>query len=332
MINMKDINHIFVINLKKDTERWETMKQQFNNTSYSIIRWDAVYGKELDEAYIKEITDTFCNIGCSYSIIGCWLSHYSLWKYIAENDLTDVLILEDDVTITNFDENVKTILSEIPDDYDMVYFDCIGSCDLEYSILTEMKKQDKLFTPAFPLGMYAYMLSNKGAKKLVEYDVLKKVRYHIDFTLSNTIHHKKDFKMYALRNSFISTLTTDAESNLTSTNHPVLTSLLSLIPLSKDKTEYTMGYVCDVQLLNIRALNIPITALFFIILLISLFIGVFGSEKMKSLFISTLLLLYILEIVMTKGRNVNYIIIEALCVYILIQLGTYISTIISTSK
>src|SRR5438477_11440696 len=90
------IDHTFVINLKKRTDRWNTINKSFSGTGIKLMRWNAVYGKDLKKDMIKKITTPFCNRFCSDFMIGCWLSHYTLWQWIVKKNLDNVLILEDD--------------------------------------------------------------------------------------------------------------------------------------------------------------------------------------------------------------------------------------------
>ena len=87
---MNIIDKVFVINLKKRTDRWKQINKSFKNTGLNLNRWDAINGKDLSEEFIKNNTSNLCNYFCSASMIGCWLSHYTLWKHIVEKKLDNV--------------------------------------------------------------------------------------------------------------------------------------------------------------------------------------------------------------------------------------------------
>ena len=88
---------IFVINISD--ERWNRYKQdeRFN-------RWIGCDGRDLDMAFVenKYISYWNCNESHKRSVAGCSESHLSLLRYIYENKIDDVIILEDD-TIVDFD-------------------------------------------------------------------------------------------------------------------------------------------------------------------------------------------------------------------------------------
>ena len=66
----------------------------------------AAFDAELDDAndILKDnnifLTDTFYD-KCSEGQLGCFLSHFQLWKYIIKSNLDLAIILEDDVKIYN---------------------------------------------------------------------------------------------------------------------------------------------------------------------------------------------------------------------------------------
>lgn len=97
---------IFVINLEKDVDRRDSIKKQLDklNLPYEII--PGVYGKNLsaDELTIDYNAKKAHRIHCrnlSLSEIGCALSHINLYKKIIEEQVSEALILEDDVILPN---------------------------------------------------------------------------------------------------------------------------------------------------------------------------------------------------------------------------------------
>ena len=190
------IEHVFVINLPQRTDRWEQVRKSFAHTGLQLNRWDATDGKTLSPEYVKKVTSTFCNYFCSNSMIGIWLSHYRLWKHIAEQKLTNVLIMEDDAKpVDNFNEQFNKYWRDMPPNWDIVFLGCF-QCDGSTSGKGDnINGNPHLFIPDFPAGMHGYMLSNVGAQKLVH--ELRDVEYHIDIFLSTprfSITQKKTFK------------------------------------------------------------------------------------------------------------------------------------------
>ena len=90
---------IFVINLDSAKDRWEHYKHDGRYT-----RWSATSVDELrdDHPIFKDMVSMWNidpdehNAKCA-----CYMSHTRLWKYIVDNHLEDVLILEDDAELVN---------------------------------------------------------------------------------------------------------------------------------------------------------------------------------------------------------------------------------------
>lgn len=137
------IQDIWVINLDKDTERWNNIQANTEHIRDKVHRWSATYGKDLtrDQAqkygvgYVvtlsrevekDEKTDriTSANTGA----VGCWVSHKRLLTYLADqpaHDNAGHLICEDDVEfskdfLSGKDEWSK-IAKNIPSDWDIVF-------------------------------------------------------------------------------------------------------------------------------------------------------------------------------------------------------------------
>jgi hypothetical protein len=80
---------IFIINLKKDKDRFLKISEQLNrNNFFNYERVDAIYGKDVYKDY-----NTKLNPGQ----LGCYLSHLRTYSKIIEQNLEYAIILEDDV-------------------------------------------------------------------------------------------------------------------------------------------------------------------------------------------------------------------------------------------
>jgi GR25 family glycosyltransferase involved in LPS biosynthesis len=123
---------IYVINLKKNTERLENFMREYNKSDlkkFPINVFPAIVGKDLElinyvspGAY-KQIltTEVLKNRKYHYELtrgaVGCYLSHLNIWKKIAESDKNYGLIFEDDVMIaTDFFSRLQFGLSNVPKD------------------------------------------------------------------------------------------------------------------------------------------------------------------------------------------------------------------------
>jgi glycosyl transferase family 25 len=176
-------DHIYVITLKRATDRREHFEKELKGLDYSIF-----WGKDKKEFDVKELNKVGIydeqlakknhrygkpmdggNIGCSWS-------HQLVYKDILKNDYKKALILEDDVVINK--ETVvllPQILKELPAEWELFYlgFD-----------LNEQAPPKAFFKKAFyhllsKLSLIKYstkMISNLYPKKITEH--IYKAGYH----------------------------------------------------------------------------------------------------------------------------------------------------------
>ena len=117
-IKDKGVN-VFVINLKKHTERWEKYS---SNPNYK--RFPAVVGADLpdDNEFIQGKMIMMWNAGDKQrrNVVGCYLSHLNILKKIVKEKLNKTIVLEDDCRIDTQELN-KINLNKLPQDK-MIYF------------------------------------------------------------------------------------------------------------------------------------------------------------------------------------------------------------------
>lgn len=329
------ISKTFVINLENRPDRWNNIQKKFN---LELTRWNAVYGKNLAEAEIKQKTSTFCNIFCSYGMIGCWLSHYYLWQYIVDNNLDNVLVLEDDAEpVDGFDEKLDMLLKKVPENYDLVYLGCFGSCDdigddivkvlfgkQNKKVFINRKESDEFMIPSLPLGTHAYIISYSGAKKLLKNKELKKVRYHVDYSLSKYIYPDKSFLMYACKKPLIMQENDVNTSDLLSNDHPILNYAMSKIKVSDN---YNMDYIMSAHLVNIRRLNVNVTGYMILLCIFGFVFGLCGNKFAKG-YLYFLTVLYCLELVLVKRININNVLFEIVLILMFIFFGNKLKTFV----
>ena len=95
--------------------------------------------------------------------IACVLSHYLTWKKVVNDDtITHALILEDDFIFTLPSSNIADIISALPSDFDICYYQA-------YSSYFMVNKISDLYYNTFPsTGAYGYIISRRFAKQLVD--------------------------------------------------------------------------------------------------------------------------------------------------------------------
>ena len=344
---MSIIDKTYVINLKERSDRWKRIKEQFSNTNLNLTRWDAVYGKKLPNHEYKQKTTPMCYEFCSPSMVGCWLSHVSIWKNIIKNNETNVLILEDDAYPTNnFNEKLKKIWKQVPEDWDFIFLGSYGSCQesvaqkLLYNIISGHKnnpvykfgkKQPNVIIPGFPLALHGYILSMKGAKKLLNNYSFDKAKYHIDYYLAKYVFPDKNFNVYAISPALIFQNLASDNSDIQMNNHPIISYVSD--KFNKNKNSHTIDSSMSTVLTHVRRLNLSVTVFMCILIVLSFLIG-FGSTRTHKYYYIIILALYCSELIYgTKIKSkLRGILIELFMVYIFLQFGKYIKIFIRQIK
>jgi len=147
-----DINKIFVINLSDRQDKWS----QFIDLQGKVEKFEAIDSRT-DYNKSKEFGLNLSPVGLNQEIyfsqfpgaIGCYLSHYLIWKKIVSEKISRCLILEDDVDIAD----VETFLNST-------------TRYSNYYDLIQLNKRSPN-NPQFFNGTESYILTFKGAKKLI---------------------------------------------------------------------------------------------------------------------------------------------------------------------
>lgn len=155
---------IFVINLARRPDRWRKWEKAALKAEVPPYqRWEAVDARKL--APSAEIFHLFRNNDFQNrsGVIACALSHFSVWQHIVKQQLPYGIIFEDDANfITVFREPV------LPQDWDLFYYGGFLTPSLQ---VPGIPISQNIVIPNLPRGggfcAYAYMLSLKGAEKLI---------------------------------------------------------------------------------------------------------------------------------------------------------------------
>ena len=176
---------INVINLKQDTNRWETVTKELVSKGVPldcIQRLVAVYGKELSEQSLRRNVSPVARRFCTPGIIGCYLSHRTFWLKTATEDAPYQIVVEDDVIVADdFLQKLQDILDELEnDDWDVLLLGALGCVHPEgkqgFNRISAMvagggRKRKHVsrhaHVPRRPFGTHAYVLSKRGARKLL---------------------------------------------------------------------------------------------------------------------------------------------------------------------
>jgi GR25 family glycosyltransferase involved in LPS biosynthesis len=196
----------FIISLDKNKERQDYLKKEVYPKLTNYFKC-AAFDAELDDSneILKDnnlfLTDAFYE-KCSEGQLGCFLSHFQLWKYIVKSNLDLAIILEDDVKIyNNFNKIIDIIYENLPVKFDYVHlFIHPDKQNIQY-----LDGKDGDIIPAEDnFGTVAYMISLRGAKRLIKLTELLKIQAPVDRQINFCIQHNF-IKAFMIKKPFLIT-------------------------------------------------------------------------------------------------------------------------------
>lgn len=218
------LDNIYVINLDRSTDRLTNLQNNFKEYNIKFTRFSAIEGKNVSNDQLIKTTSFLCrNFLCNYGIVGCALSHINLWKKLVLDQKTDFYVVMEDDAVIN--DNFKKTINEIDNikydiDFDIISLHCIREYNCRQYGKTKIKLSDGtvIGKTLFPLSTTSYILSKKGAIKLLS--LFDKIYYHIDVEIA--IKSKfNDINYYSLNKNLIDHNWEEA-STVAVTNHKTI--------------------------------------------------------------------------------------------------------------
>ena len=269
----KLFNTTYVINMDKDKDRWKSVSKQIKEhfPDLNVTRITAVDGKDPLATKLADwdkVLNGLCKWFCTPSQISCALSHLKAWKQFLESNLKNVLICEDDVY---FKDNptliMEKVADQLPHDFDIVYLGC-NECDRDEKnhtwwgemlhVVSNGKTSEQkiisenLYVPHIAFGLHCYMISRKGAKKLV--DILSQgLTSHVDYTIN--IHHK-NLELYAVHPKIAYQKCILGVSSIAKGKHPILPNTILDDKVDADGTSWAYKFTVPTYSIGSYVINI----------------------------------------------------------------------------
>lgn len=175
-------DQVYLINLERRPERRKRMEYCFQELGIAFKATAAIDGKKLNDSYIQEhgirmlpeYADPYHNRPITAGEIGCFMSHYNIWKDMIENQHRIAIIFEDDIRFEPyFRTKVAALLTEARHlDWDLIY---LGRKRLSGSKEPLVSSSSLLVHVDYSYWTLCYALTLAGARKLVEADPLPRM-------------------------------------------------------------------------------------------------------------------------------------------------------------
>ncbi|WP_373086221.1 glycosyltransferase family 25 protein [Sneathiella sp.] len=172
---VQDLPPVFVINRPKDRHRRQDMTDRLAKVGITPIFFEAIDGYKLDiadlSAYDQEKRRRYFGKDLRAGEIGCLLSHRAIYETMVREGIECALVLEDDVFLA---DDFKIVLEDIQASalqWDVLRFVGHGKVfDNGYRRLARLQGTYSITrVPTSPSGAYAYMLTLKAAKRLLQF-------------------------------------------------------------------------------------------------------------------------------------------------------------------
>jgi glycosyl transferase family 25 len=204
------VDNIYLINMDKDTDRLKKVTKECDKVNIKFERFTGIKVSDLSQNILNKYVPIETQKYGTDGMIGCGLSHLLIWQDAIKKNYKNILVLEDDIYFTNdFNKYLDNVMEEVPEDYDILYLGYIESLcrkPIENNF-------NYIYKPIFPFGSHAYIISNKGLKKIIK--LITKVNDHIDKSIAYNIDK---LNIYASKKKIVNQLWINSNNSDISNN------------------------------------------------------------------------------------------------------------------
>uniref|UniRef100_A0AAR2IUD2 Glycosyl transferase family 25 domain-containing protein n=1 Tax=Pygocentrus nattereri TaxID=42514 RepID=A0AAR2IUD2_PYGNA len=182
--DLMGFDEIYLINLRRRPDRRERMLWSLYELEINAKVVDAVDGAALNSSDIKILgvdilpgyNDPFSGRSLTKGEVGCFLSHYYIWKEMVDMQLDKALIFEDDVRFQgNFKRRLMQLMEEVELaelDWDIIY---LGRKQVNPGQEEPVENVRNLVFAGYSYWTLSYAISLQGAQKLLNAEPLSKM-------------------------------------------------------------------------------------------------------------------------------------------------------------
>ena len=162
---------IYVITLKKSTERRQTMTKRLERLGLEFSFTNAVVGRDIHytekNRLCSQKRQRFLRSPLSNGALGCLMSHRAIWQKMLEDGIDSALILEDDAIITPEILDVLPRLEKLKGHFDVISLHDMKGLPL--IDIAQISDSHRLTTTRYNnIGAVSYVISQKAAKHLLD--------------------------------------------------------------------------------------------------------------------------------------------------------------------
>ncbi|XP_058843079.1 probable inactive glycosyltransferase 25 family member 3 isoform X2 [Acipenser ruthenus] len=178
------LDEVYLINLRRRPDRRDRMVRTLYEQDIDVKVMDAVDGGALNSSDIKQLGvdllpgyyDPFSGRTLTKGEVGCFLSHYNIWKEMVDLQLERAVVFEDDVRFQgNFKKRLLRLMEEIDLvelDWDLIY---LGRKQVNPTQEQPVENVRNLVEAGYSYWTLSYVISLQGATKLLNAEPLSKM-------------------------------------------------------------------------------------------------------------------------------------------------------------
>ncbi|XP_031682075.1 procollagen galactosyltransferase 2 [Oncorhynchus kisutch] len=182
--DLMGFDEVYLINLRRRQDRRDRMLYSLNELEIDVKVVDAIDGGALNSSDIKILGvdilpgyyDPFSRRTLTKGEVGCFLSHYYIWKEMVDQQMDKALIFEDDVRFqANFKRRVIRLMEEVEMvelDWDIIY---LGRKQVKPGDEEVVENVRNLVVADYSYWTLSYAISLQGAQKLLNAEPLSKM-------------------------------------------------------------------------------------------------------------------------------------------------------------
>lgn len=204
--DLMGFDEIYLINLRRRPERRERMMWSLYEMGITAKVVDAVDGGALNSSDIKFLGvdllpgyyDPFSGRTLTKGEVGCFLSHYYIWKEMVDLQLDKAVVFEDDVRFQgNFRRRLLRLMEEVELvelDWDIIY---LGRKQVQPEEEEVVENVRNLVVAGYSYWTLSYVISLQGAQKLLNAEPLNKMLPVDEFLpIMYDKHPNEDYKSH----------------------------------------------------------------------------------------------------------------------------------------
>jgi glycosyl transferase family 25 len=184
-----------VVSLIHEHERRQHIDSLFDEHNLDFDYFDAINKTQVEDTLRKyglKVQSERMSVG----EVACYLSHYCLWQKVIEYNLPYLMVFEDDIY---FSKSGKTLLNNfawLPNDFVVIKLETMHGRVMINKGINIMLDHKLCHMKSSHMGMAGYIISQRGAKKLVEMIQELGVDRPVDHIMFDKLIEQKASKVY----------------------------------------------------------------------------------------------------------------------------------------